>query len=407
MRVTRLLNLLLQVQGLFAKGISIGEKGITIDVQPRNRVPRCSGCGRKVHGGFHSVKLRRWRHLGACGMRVYFRYAIRKVRCPRCKKVRVETVPWARAGSRFSHAFENVVAWLLQKTDQTAVCTYFGISWYAAGRIARSVVDALLPVSRFEHLYFIGIDEFAFRRNHQYLTIVVDHLSGRLVWAGEGKSGETLSRFFDELGSERSHQLEAVSLDLSAAYIGVVEARAPQADIVADRYHIEKLIRNAVDEVRRDEMRKLPPPARKTIKRSRWPLLKNPWNLRRGERAKLDDIARTNRRLYRAYLLKEQILAIFEYRRVGWARTLFTQWYRWARRSKLQPFVALAQTLQTHFDRIVGFIRQGLTNGRAEGINNKLRLLSHRAFGFHSAQALIGMAYLCCAGITLPLCTQT
>ena len=99
-------------------------------------------------------------------------------------------------------------------------------------------------------------------------------------------------------------------------------------------------------------------------------------------------------------------MALFEYRRPGWAKRMFKVWYQWARRSRLEPFKRVAKTMHTHFDKLLGFIRQGLSNGRVEGINNKLRLISHRAFGFHSAEAFIGMAYLCCAGIPMELCTQ-
>lgn len=405
MRITTFLNQILRMAGVLARGVSFESWGIALDVAPRHRTPRCSQCGRKV-AAIHSRRVRRWRHLGLGGQRLYLRYALRKLRCPRCG-IKVERVPWARPGrTGFTIAFENAVAWMLQKTDQTAACRYFGISWETAGRIARRVVNERLGEDRFDGLCFLGIDEISYRRQHRYLTVVVDQLTGRLVWAGEGKSKATLNRFFDELGAERAASLDAVSMDLASSYILVVQKRAPQAEIVADRYHLEKLVRDAVDEVRRDEMRDLPLHERRRLKRSRWPLLKNPWNLYSNERSKLRDIEKSNHRVYRAYLLKEQFLAIFEYRSVGWAKRMFTDWYRWARRSKLEPFKRVALTLREHFDKLLGFIRQGLSNGRVEGVNNKLRLISHRAFGFHSAAAFIGMAYLCCAGIPMDLCTQ-
>lgn len=405
MRISTFLNKILRMRGVLARGICFKKDGLELEVAPRHRVPRCSVCGKKVRA-VHSSRVRRWRHLGMCGQRLYLRYQLKKLRCPRCG-IKVERVPWARPGrTGFTTAFEDAVAWMLQKTDQTAACRYFGISWETAGRIARRVLDERLGEDRFDNLVFIGVDEISYRRQHRYLTIVVDHMTGRLVWAGEGKSKATLNAFFDQLGRERTAALHAVSMDLSSAYIEVVQDRAPEAEIVADRFHLEKLVRDAVDEVRREEMRTLPDDEKRRLRRSRWPLLKNPWNLRRQERAKLRDIEKSNRRIYRAYLLKEQFLSLFEYRSPGWAKRMFKVWYQWARRSRLTPFKRVAKTMHTHFDKLLGFIRQGLSNGRVEGMNNKLRLISHRAFGFHSASAFIGMAYLCCSGIPMDLCTQ-
>ena len=137
------------------------------------------------------------------------------------------------------------------------------------------------------------------------------------------------------------------------------------------------------------------------IKRTRFALLKSPWNLTRTERQKLSDIQKTNKRLYRAYLLKETLAKALDYVQVGRAEKALNEWLAWAARSKLEPFKRVARTIRKHKQGILDYIRTRYTNGVVEGFNNRFRMVARRAFGFHSAEALIAMMFLCCGGITL------
>ncbi len=152
-------------------------------------------------------------------------------------------------------------------------------------------------------LRFIGVDELSYRRHHEYVTVVVDHERGAVVWAREGKDAATLSAFFQELGNE----LEAVTLDLSAAYIKAVTGASPEARLIFDRFHVQRLAHDALDQVRRQQWRAADADDRDAIKGTRFVLQKNPWNLSDVEQGKLTDVQRTNRPLYRAYLLKETL----------------------------------------------------------------------------------------------------
>jgi transposase len=310
-------------------------------------------------------------------------------------------VPWARVGSIFTRQFEDEVTWFAQRTDQTATSEYFGISWKTVGRIAKRVVDEKLDGSLLDELRFIGVDEISYGRPKKFLTVVVNHEKGKIVWAGEGQSAATLKKFFDELGPQRSAKLEAVSMDMDEAFKKAVRQAAPQAEIVYDRFHVVQLLSRAVDEVRRQEVSKALPEEKKELKSSRWPLLKNPWNLKPHEQEKLSTIQKTNRPLYRSYLIKESFQLIFNAETKDEAREIFDEWYGWARRSTLEPFKKVAITMKEHIDGILRFIEKKLTNSAAEGFNSKIRMISHRAFGFHSAQALIAMIYLNCSGIDI------
>jgi transposase len=311
-------------------------------------------------------------------------------------------VPWAAPNSRFTRDFEELAAYLAQQMDRTAVAKLLGIDWRTTGTIVQRVVTERLDPKRLDELYVIGVDEISFRRNHNYVTVVVDHLKKRVVWTGEGKSAATLGKFFEELGPERSKQVTHVTMDLSAAFISAVNEGAPQAEKVFDRFHVQRLANDAVDDVRRSEVRQASgTPAAGVLKHSRWPLAKRAWNLDRKEGAKVTEIQKSNQKLYRAYLLKETLAQAMDYLQPSRAAQHLDEWLSWAFRSKLKPFTKLARTIRRHKDGILAYVRTRLSNGLTEGLNNKTRLLTRRAYGFHSAQALIAMMHLCCGGITL------
>ena len=400
MRISTVFRKLLGVTGLLVSAVRFEEEGLIIDVRPRWRKPRCGECGRR-RPTYDRSPQRRWRHL-ALGRTVFWlQYAPRRVSCRTCG-VRVEQVPWAAHLSRFTWDLEEMAAYLAQQMDKTAVCKLIGIDWRTVGAIVERVVADRLDPKRLEELYVIGVDELSFRRHHNYVTVVVDHLKKRVVWTSEGKSANTLKKFFDELGPERAKKLTHVTMDLSAAFIAAVDERAPQAEKVYDRFHVQRLASEAVDQVRRAEVREVAgTEAAHFLKHSRWALLKSSWNMDRREGEKLGEVQRTNRRLYRAYLLKESLAQGLDYRQLARASEHLSGWVSWASHSKLKPFVKLARTIKRYKEGILAYVRTRLSNGLTEGLNNKTRLITRRAYGFHSAQALTAMIHLCCGGITL------
>jgi transposase len=310
-------------------------------------------------------------------------------------------VPWARTGSLFTRTFEDEVAWFMQKTNQSATAAYFGISWPTAGKIARRVVAEKLDGQLLENLRFLGIDEISYGRPRKFLTVVIDHERHRVVWAGEGQSAKTLAQFFELLGPQRCSAIEAVSIDMDLAFEIAIKDFAHNAEVVYDRFHIVQMLSRAVDEVRRSEVLQANPNERKQLKSSRYALLKNPWNLTTFQQNKLSTLQKTNKRIYRAYLLKETFQTIFDADSKEKASEIFGDWFQWARRSVLEPFAKLAINLKYRLDGILRFIDRKITNSPVEGMNSKIRMISHRAFGFRSAPSLIAMIQLNCSGITI------
>lgn len=400
MRITTVARRMLAVTSMFVTAVELTHCALVLYVRPSWRAPRCGECGRRAPG-YDQKPKRYWRSLSLGRLEVLLAYAPRRVECPRCG-VHTEAVPWARHRARFTEDFEEMVAYLAQTTDKTTVTKLMGISWRTVGAIVERVVAQRLDPRRLDNLRRIGVDEFSYRKRHRYVTVVVDHNSRRVVWAREGKSAETLAAFFKELGPERKASIEHVTMDMSGGYIKAVTEQLPEAEIVFDRFHVQQLASRAVDEVRRAQWRELKDTEEgKAIKGSRFALLKNPWNLRLSERRRLRDVQRTNVPLYRAYLLKEMLAKALDYLQPKRARRTLDAWLVWACRSRLKPFVKLAATIREHKESILAYIKHRLTNGLVEGINARTRMVARRAFGFHSAEALISMIQLCNGGIVL------
>ena len=400
MRITTLFRRLLGVVSLLICSVTFEEEGLVLRVRPRWLKPRCGSCGRRAPG-YDRLRERRWRHLGLGRTRIWLAYALRRVNCRDCG-VHTEQVPWAPHGSRFTWDFEELVAYLAQITDMTKVTQLMGISWVTVGSIVERVVARNLDPTRLEGLVNIGVDEFSYRKRHRYITTVVDHDRRRVVWAAPGKTADVLKAFFEQLGEKRRATIECVTMDMAQTYIKAVEESLPQAQIVFDRFHVQRLASDALDEVRRAQLREIRGTAEgRELFKSRFALLKNPWNLDRKEKQKLHELQQTNAPIYRAYLLKETLAQALDYRQPWRAERAVRDWLAWASRSKLKPFVKAARTIREHLNGVLAYFQARLTNGIVEGFNNKLRMIARRAFGFHSPQSLISMLYLCSGGITL------
>ena len=400
MRATTILRSILALNCTRVTGVKLGVFGIEIEVAPTTRKPFCSGCklrARRVHDHY----VRKWRHLDFAGMEVTLVCRQRRVNCLACG-VRVELVPWAEPESVFTRDFEDQVAYLAQVSDRTTVSSMMRIAWATVGNIVERVVARLRPDDPLDGLEHIGVDELSYRKHHEYITVVVNHATGRVVWAAPGKSADTLLSFFAALGAERAAKLKTVTMDMSKAYIKAVRAAAPNARIVFDRFHVQRLAHDALDEVRRDQVNFLKGTEDgQAIKKTRWALQKNPWNLTSIESEKVAQVQRTNRPLYRAYLLKGTLAEILGRHQVHVAREKLEEWCSWAMRSRLPAFKKLAKTIRLHVEGILGHIATGLSNGLIEGLNGKIRTITRRAYGFHTATNLIAFIFLCCTGITL------
>jgi transposase len=278
------------------------------------------------------------------------------------------------------------------------------IGWESIGKIAQRVVADHLDAGRLDGLVWLGVDEISYGA-HRFLTCVADHQRGGVVWAAPGRNAATLQGFFDQLTDEQKSSIRAVSIDMSAGYEKAITAAVPAAQVAFDPFHVIQLGGRATDQVRRAEWNRHGRSATRHgtwIKGARYSLLKDPVNQTVHQLATLAEVQQTNKRLYRAFLLLHELRWVYRVPRHQ-AREQLDAWLSWASRSKLTPFVKLARTIRKHKAGVLAAVELELSNGRLEGLNSKIRLLSHRAYGFASPDALIATIYLCCSGIQIDL----
>ncbi len=409
MRSTMLWARLLGVVQAVVEGVCFDEveECIVVSVRPRKaKKRRCGKCGIRCSGYDRGEGRRRWRALDLGAVCAYLEADSPRVRCPQHGVVAAQ-VPWARHGAGHTYAFDDTAAWLATHCSKSAVRDLLRIAWRTVGAIVtRVVADAETKTDRFVNLRRIGIDEISYKRGHKYLTVVVDHDSGVLLWAHDGRDTKTLSKFFDRLGDDRCAKIALVSADAAEWIANVVTARCPNAELCMDPFHTVQWATNALDEVRRQVWNAARRNGQKAVARdlkgARYALWKNPADLTDNQAAKLASIAVTNQRLYRAYLLKEQLRQVFALKGEA-GITLLEQWLQWARRCRIPPFVKLAKAITRHRVGIEAALTHGLSNARVESVNTKLRLLTRIAFGFRSPDALIALAMLNLGGLCPPL----
>jgi transposase len=335
-----------------------------------------------------------------------------RVCCP-VHGVVVAAVPWARHGAGHTFGFDQMVAWLATVCSKSAVTELMRIAWRSVGAIvARVWADTAGRVDLLDGLRRIGIDEISYRKGHKYLLVIVDHDTGRLVWAGKGADQAGLGRFFELLGPARCAQVTHVSSDSARWMNEVIAAHCPQAIRSADPYHVVTWATAALDEQRRvawnaargaargRSRNKRATGATKSLKDARWALWKNPDTLTDRQREQLAWIAKTNPALHRAWALKEGLRTVFAIARRSPTEAVeaLDRWISWARRCRLPQFVALAKRVVRHRDAIIASIEHGLSNALVESMNTKIRLIIRTAFGFHSAGAIIALAMLTLGG---------
>jgi transposase len=466
-RVCAAFSRLLCLSGVWVRSVEFEPERVLVTVALRRRrlvCPECSySTADRENEQDHDSS---WRHLDLGVWRLVIRARLRRLRCPE-HGVRVEGVPFARPGARFTRDFDDLIAWLATKTDKTATCRLTRIDWHTVGRVIARVADEQLDGDRLDGLFEVSIDEVAWRKGHRYLTLVADHQTSRVVWGCEGKGQAAAEQFFDALDPPaaaftrasgtaggpaswepppaimvpfgpaptvptgagiaagwletdvdlhpglfaRASRLTAVSMDMTGGYAAAVRARAPQAEIVIDNYHVVQLATKALDEVRRQHWNELrqagDSDAARQFKHDRWALLKNPDQLTDAQADALAEIQAIGGKVARAWAMKEMVRAIFaKGLTVETVEQLLDRLLARLSRCRLEPFVRLGNTIRKHKAGILAARRLQLSNARAESLNNKVKLLVRRAYGSHSAQAALALVHLVCGSVTVTLPTE-
>jgi transposase len=396
MPIKSILNRIQKQPGFVYGAIRFGEAGgplhLEIELRPRaNRQPRCSRCQRPGPG-YDTLPVRRFAFVPLWGIAVFFLYALRRVQCRRCG-VRVEAIPWAEG----KHQVTTTYAWFLavwaKRLSWTAVADAFHTTWDQVFRSVAMAVHWGLAHRDLTGITALGIDEFARRRGHHYVTLVyqLDASCRRLLWIGPDRKARTLLGFFRWLGPPRTQALRFVCSDMWQPYLRVVAKKAGHALHVLDRFHIMVHINKAIDKVRAQEARALKAQGRAPVlTRTRWLLLKRPDHLTAKEWPRLIDLVRYNLRAVRRYLLREQFQFFWTYKSATWAGRFLDRWCTKALRSRIEPIRQVARMLRRHRPLLLNYFRakRALSAAAVEGFNNKARVTTRIAYGFRTYRVM-------------------
>jgi transposase len=366
----------------------------------RHRHLRCSCCRRRTKRIHSRQSQRRWKDLRIPDQRLILVYAPVRVRCPDCGP-RLEHLPWAGKWQRITHALSLAIALLSRQLSWKETANHFGTDWKTVAQAVQDAVQRGMEHQPWRPLHVIGIDEVSRSKGQRYLTLVYDLERGRLAWIGENRDAETMKQFFAWLGPKRAMSIRVVCCDMWAVYMDAVRAKLPKAQLVFDRFHVVQHLNRSVDEVRRAGWRQLSGEERNAFKKTRWLWLKNPWNLKRKEKRRLSQLCRKNMPIVRAYYLKEAFQSFWDYRSPGWAKPYLMQWLWWAAHSRLEPFQRFARMIRQHLDGILAWTKLRVSNGALEGMNNKVKVVSHRAYGFRNVKSYATAIWHGCGNLPL------
>ncbi|MGD8900684.1 MAG: ISL3 family transposase [Desulfobacterales bacterium] len=407
MLIRSLIKDTLSLQGFRVELIVRYSFGISVKIVADKRYkPRCGQCG--CPGQYRDTRPQRhFKHVPLWGIPVELNYRPRRVFCSHCKGIYVERIPWAAGKRRLTAAFACYLATWAQRLPWIEVARLFQCSWGTVASSVQFVVKYGLENRNLLGLTHIGIDEIARRKGHKYLTNVYDLKTKKLIWSGEGRSEDTLKKFFKYIGPEKASKLQGICCDMWMPYINVIEKKAPKALLVFDKFHITRHLMEAVDQVRRSEIAQKGKEHKQLMKHTRYIWLKNPWNLTDKQKSKLGSLEKLNLKINRAYLLKEAFRNLWLYKTAGWAHRYLNQWFWWATHSRLQPIRKFAWMIRRHEDNILSYFKLLITNASVEGLNNKAKIISRRAYGFRSVKSHILNLYHGLADLTWPKLLHT
>ena len=393
MRIQTILNRTEKIKGFkYGKACLIEKRSmpeIVVHVLPRkNNRPYCSGCGKRGDT-YDRLKQRRFEHVPIYAMAVIFLYTMRRVDCKNCG-VTVEMVPWCDGKNHLTISFRWFLATWAKRLSWKEVATIFNTSWDSVCRAVEHAVEWGLKHRDLSLVRVLGIDEIAQAKGHQYMTMIYEiGVRRRLLAVVLDRKEESLREGLKQLGKPVCEQVEFVCSDMWKPYLKVIKSELGQAVHILDRFHIMKMFGKALDEIRASESRQMKRDGHEeTLKRSRWCLLKRPENLTEKQRLKLSELMKYNLRSVKAYVLREDFQQLWEYKRAAWAGKFMDKWCEMVNRTNLEPMKKVAATVQGHRALIMNWFeaKGKLSSGAVEGMNNKVKLVSRKAYGFRTAR---------------------
>jgi len=381
--------------------LSSDEGEVKVFVAPKSKTKfTCPTCGLACPG--YDKRRRRWRHLDTCQYKTILVAEIPRVKCKEHGVVMTD-VPWSDSGSGFTALFEALVIDWLKEASTEAVSRQLKLSWNAIDGIMQRAVKRGLSRRKPLSPKQIGVDETAFKKRHDYVTIVSDQEKGTVIHVGQDRKKADLKAWYGGLSKNQRAKIESVSMDMWPAYINATLESLPNAEdkIAFDKFHVAKYLGEAVDKVRRQEHKALMKEGYEDLKGSKYNWLYNPANMPRKKKAGFRALRDSNLKTARAWAIKEFAMSLWHYVSSTWARKGWEQWLSWAVRCRLEPIKKVARMIKEHLWGIINAITLNVSNGPAEGLNSRIKMIKVRSRGFRNKERFANAIYFHFGGLDL------
>ena len=340
--------------------------------------------------GVHDTTTRTWRHLDFFEHQTLIHARIPRIECPECG-VKQVNVPWARERSGFTLLMEALIVFFATTMQISQISEKLNIPDKKIWRIVAYHVQDALKRADYSNVKYIGLDETSRKKGHQYITVFADLTSGSIIHICSGKDSSVLKSFSDslKLHNGEPNQILTFCSDMSPAFIKGIFEEFSHSSIVFDKFHVMKLVNEAVDEVRRIEQQR-----NRVLKNTRYIWLKNPSSLTQKQTGILGSLKDMNLKTSRAYNLKLSLQMFWNMEDSESAQTFFKRWYFWATHSQLPAIVKVAKTLKEHWNGIINYFDDHFSNGLLEGLNSMIQALKVNARGYRNDENFMTMIYL-------------
>lgn len=415
MQVKTLLNSCHRLKGFIYASVRFeqvkGEDSVVVELRERRgSKPQCSGCGRKCPCYDRSPEARRFQFVPLWGFQCYLLFRMRRVACPQCG-VKVERVPWASGKSPLCQAYQLFLARWARRLSWKQTAEAFRCSWEAVYSSVKAVVDYGLEHRSLQGIQAIGVDEWQWNKGHHYVTLVYQIQSDcrRLLFISQNRTVRSLLGFFRMLGVQQSASIRYVCSDMWRPYLKVIAKKIPHALHILDRFHIVANLNKALNEIRAAEARRMKSEGyQEVLKHTKYCFAKNPENLTDKQKARLGDVMQYDLRSVKAYLLKEAFQILWTYSSPYWADWYLRKWCFRAARSKLEPIKKFVKSVRKHQELIINYFRarKMISSGIVEGLNRNVNLVTRKAYGYRTFDALQVALYHTLGGLPEPESTH-
>jgi transposase len=369
------------------------DKELHIGVKPYKNGCRCPTCNRRCPIVRHATN-RSWTDVTILGRKIVLWYVPRDINCPTHGRVQ-EAIPWAAPYARATYRLEYLVCSFSKVMPQKAAAEILKMSASTLSDVLHRVITRVRRGHKIRGLVTLGVDEISYCKGRKFATIVYDLDRSVVVWVGLGKGRETIDKFFNtELSEYQRLNITWASSDMSRAYTEAIKHHCPKAKLVIDRFHLVKALNEAVDEVRKEEWRDLDVEGRKAVRGLRWLLGMGPSTRTKSQTRFLNDLRKSNSRIHRAWVLKDEFDHFWSYNYLASAEAFLKKWMTAALKSRIPSMRTFVGTLKAHYANIITFIERPLTNAVGEGVNRILKIVKNRASGFRNLDSFTDMIFL-------------